>query len=93
MDKVELNGLTYLIRDQIREFPLNRFEEDVEKANGDGSFWKLTIIIKASRSTDNSPIQGRNEVIFDARGNTSVLAECTEDQFSPKETDISFRSH
>ena len=61
-----------------------------KKQNGDGSFWKLVNIIKSSRNTDNSPIQRRDGVIFDARGKATVVAECLEDQFSPNETDVSF---
>ena len=73
----------------IREFRLKRFE-DVQKARGDGWFWKLANRIKGSCNTDNSPVQGRDRIIFDARGKATAVAECLEDQFSPNETDVSF---
>ena len=88
-DKVELKRLTNLVHNQIREFRLQRFEEDVKKASGDGSFWKLANRVKASRNTDNTPIQGGDGVIFDARGK----AERLENQISANEIDVSFRSH
>ena len=92
-DKVELNRLTNLVHHQIREFRLQRFEEDVKKASGDGSFWKLANRVKGSRNNDNTPIQGRDGVIFDARGKATVVAECLEDQFRANEIEVSFRSH
>ena len=48
--------------------------------------------IKGSRITDNSPIQGRDEVIFDTRGKATAVVECPEDHFSPNKTDVSCRS-
>ena len=56
-------------------------------------FLKLANRVKGSRNTDNTPIQGRDGVIFDARGKATAVAECLEDQFRANEIDVSFRSH
>jgi len=93
-DKIELNRLTNLIHEKIREFRLTRFEQDVQRESDRGSIWKVANRIKSSRNNNNSPpIQGRDGVIFDARGKATAVAECLEDQFSPNETDDSLRSH
>ena len=61
----------------------NFVSRNVQKASEYRSFWKLANRNKGSRKTDNSPIQGRDGVIFDARGKATAVAECLENQFTP----------
>jgi hypothetical protein len=41
----------------------------------------------------NSPFQGRDRVVFNARSKTTAVARYLEDLLSPNETDVSFWSH
>ena len=89
-DKMELNRLTNLIHKHIREFRIEKFENDVQEASDSGNVWKLSNRIKGSH---NSSIHGRGGVKYDALGKGAAVADCLEDQFMTNDSDDQFRYH
>jgi hypothetical protein len=89
-DKIELNSLTNLIyNENIGEFRSKNFDEDVHRESESDSIWKLANRI----NNDNSSIQEKNGVIFDARGKATAVVECLQGQLSPNEADVAIRTH
>ena len=90
-DKVEFNIISRSIHDWIREFQLKKFKmTKIQARVGQFGSWPiesralLTLITRSSRG---------GGVRFDARGKATAVVKCLEDEFSPNETDVSFRSH
>ena len=83
---MELNRLTNLIHDKIRDFRIEKFEDDVQEARNSGNIWKLANRIKGTRRYANTPIHGRDGVKYDAIGKATAVADCLEDQFRPNDT-------
>ena len=67
-DRVEVNSLTNLIHNLIREFRIKKFEADVQEASNGGNIWKLAN-------------KGKGGVKYDAIGRATAVAECLKDQF------------
>ena len=96
--KQPLEWLSNHIPKNIREFHLEKFEEDVQKESVGGSIWLLAIRIKGSHTTTNSSIQGRVGVNYDALDKGTAAVECLEDQFyiirfQPNDSDYRFQYH
>ena len=49
--------------------------------------------IRGSRTTDSSPIQGRDRVIYEAQGKATAVADSLEDQFRTNDSEPEFLNH
>ena len=82
-DKVELNRLTILTHENIREFCIKKFEEDVQDVRNSGNIGKLANRIKGVRRYANSLIHGRGGVKYDGIDNATAVGDCLEDLMIP----------
>ena len=58
-----------------------------------GTIWNMANRIRGSRTTDSSPIQGRDRVIYEAQGKATALADSLEDQSGQNYSEPEFRNH
>ena len=92
-DKIELNRLTNLIHDEIRNFRASNFEKEVQKEYERNTVWNVAGRLKGSRNITNVPIHGRDGLHYQPEGKTTAIAECLEDQFQANDTEDDFRDH
>ena len=92
-DKIELNRLTNLIHDEIRDFRASNFEKEVQKEYERNTVWNVAGRLKGSRNITNVPIHGRDGLHYQPEGKTTAIAECLEDQFQANDTEDGFRDH